>query len=77
MCCCHPAWDRVFNLNVKAMFTMTREAAPLLDAGATAQDPGRVINIGSIAGTCREAKAALYNTQPHKLTKAYNHKPQA
>jgi len=38
------------DLNVKAPFTLTRAALPLLDAASTPEDPGRVINIGSVAG---------------------------
>jgi len=44
------AWDKIMNLNVKAMFFLTQAALPLLDAAATPKDPARVINIGSIAG---------------------------
>jgi NAD(P)-dependent dehydrogenase (short-subunit alcohol dehydrogenase family) len=40
----------VYALNVKGIFFLTRECLPLLDAAATAADPARVINIGSIAG---------------------------
>lgn len=43
-------WDKVMDLNVKAVFMLTRYFLPLLEAGATAEDPGRVINIGSIDG---------------------------
>lgn len=44
------AWDKLFGLNVKAVFELTRELTPLLQTSATAEDPGRVINIGSIGG---------------------------
>jgi NAD(P)-dependent dehydrogenase (short-subunit alcohol dehydrogenase family) len=44
------AWDRVISLNVKGVFFTTRYLLPLLRAGATAEDPARVINIGSIDG---------------------------
>lgn len=44
------AWDKVFNVNLKGMFTITRGCLPLLDAGSTETDPARVVNIGSIAG---------------------------
>ena len=46
-------WDRVFDLNVKAMFFLTQACAPLLSAAADASAegaPSRVINIGSVAG---------------------------
>ena len=44
------AWDRVMNLNVRGAFTMTKLLTPALSAAATADDPSRVINIGSIHG---------------------------
>lgn len=44
------AWNRVLNLNVKGPFHLTRFLRPALDAGATDDDPARVINIGSIDG---------------------------
>jgi NAD(P)-dependent dehydrogenase (short-subunit alcohol dehydrogenase family) len=44
------AWDRVLDVNLKAPFTMTRLARPLLEAASAADDPARVINIGSMDG---------------------------
>jgi NAD(P)-dependent dehydrogenase (short-subunit alcohol dehydrogenase family) len=44
------AWDRVLSLNVKAVFHLTKSLVPLLEAGASEEDPSRVINIGSIDG---------------------------
>jgi NAD(P)-dependent dehydrogenase (short-subunit alcohol dehydrogenase family) len=44
------AWDKVTDLNLKAPFYLTRAFLPLLEAGATADDPARVINVGSIDG---------------------------
>ena len=44
-------WDKVFDTNVKGLFFLTQQMLPLLEAGATSDDPSRVINIGSIAGT--------------------------
>lgn len=44
------AWDRVLDLNVRAVFTLTRDLVPALMAGARPGDPARVINIGSIDG---------------------------
>jgi NAD(P)-dependent dehydrogenase (short-subunit alcohol dehydrogenase family) len=43
-------WDKVLALNVKAPFFLTRAFLPLLEAAGTADDPARVINIGSIDG---------------------------
>jgi NAD(P)-dependent dehydrogenase (short-subunit alcohol dehydrogenase family) len=45
-----PAWDRALDLNLKAPFRLTRAFLPLLEAAGTADDPARVINIGSIDG---------------------------
>jgi NAD(P)-dependent dehydrogenase (short-subunit alcohol dehydrogenase family) len=42
------AFDKVLNLNVKAPFLLTQALLPQLEAAATADDPARVINIGSI-----------------------------
>jgi len=42
------AFDKVLNLNVKAVFFLTRAFVPLLSANATQTNPSRVINIGSI-----------------------------
>jgi NAD(P)-dependent dehydrogenase (short-subunit alcohol dehydrogenase family) len=44
------AWDRVLNINVKGTFFVTRELMPLLKKAGTAEDPARIINIGSVAG---------------------------
>jgi NAD(P)-dependent dehydrogenase (short-subunit alcohol dehydrogenase family) len=44
------AWPGVMAVNVQTPFTMVRELLPDLAAGATADDPARVINIGSVAG---------------------------
>jgi NAD(P)-dependent dehydrogenase (short-subunit alcohol dehydrogenase family) len=42
------AWDRVLDLNVKSPFWMVQELLPALRAAAGADDPARIINIGSI-----------------------------
>jgi NAD(P)-dependent dehydrogenase (short-subunit alcohol dehydrogenase family) len=42
------AWDKVMDLNVKAPFLLTQALVPMLEAAGTADDPARVINIGSI-----------------------------
>ena len=44
------AWDKVLALNVKAIFHLTRALLPQLEKAASAADPARVINIGSIDG---------------------------
>ena len=40
----------MLDLNVKSPFFLTRALLPQLEAAATADDPARVINIGSIDG---------------------------
>jgi NAD(P)-dependent dehydrogenase (short-subunit alcohol dehydrogenase family) len=44
------AWDKLVNLNLKAPFFLVRAFLPLLEAAGTADDPARVINVGSIDG---------------------------
>lgn len=43
-------WDKVMDLNVKAMFFLSQKLLPQLEAAASAEDPARIINIGSIDG---------------------------
>jgi 2-deoxy-D-gluconate 3-dehydrogenase len=43
-------WDKVMDINVKGVFFLTQGLLPLLEAGATGEDPARVINIGSVDG---------------------------
>jgi NAD(P)-dependent dehydrogenase (short-subunit alcohol dehydrogenase family) len=43
-------FDKITNLNLKSLFFLTRELLPLLEKAASADDPARVINIGSIDG---------------------------
>ncbi len=43
-------WDKVFDTNVKAPFFLIQKLLPQLEAAATAEDPARVINVGSIDG---------------------------
>lgn len=42
-------WDRVMSLNVKSIFYMTSGLSDLLEKDATPTDPGRVVNISSVA----------------------------
>lgn len=44
------AWADIMTLNVTAPFTLIRELTPLLSSSGSADDPSRVINIGSIMG---------------------------
>ncbi|HET6509940.1 MAG TPA: SDR family oxidoreductase [Baekduia sp.] len=43
-------WDAVVDLNLKAVFHLTRMLVPSLRAAARRRPPARVINIGSVSG---------------------------
>ena len=43
-------WDKVMDTNVKGVFFLTQKLLPQLRAAGTAEDPARVINIGSVDG---------------------------
>jgi NAD(P)-dependent dehydrogenase (short-subunit alcohol dehydrogenase family) len=43
-------FDKVYAVNVKGVFLLTRALLPLLKAGSTPGDPARVINTGSVDG---------------------------
>jgi NAD(P)-dependent dehydrogenase (short-subunit alcohol dehydrogenase family) len=43
-------FDKVLDVNVKGVFLVTRALVPMLTAGATDDNPARVINTGSIDG---------------------------
>ena len=43
-------WDKVMDTNVKGVFFLIQQTLPLLEAAGTADDPARVINVGSIDG---------------------------
>ena len=63
------AWDKVLALNVKAIFHLTRAMLPLLEKAARADDPARVINIGSIDGL----RVPLLHTYSYSASKAAVH----
>ncbi|OBB00685.1 3-oxoacyl-ACP reductase [Mycobacteriaceae bacterium 1482268.1] len=44
------AWDKVLDLNVKSPFWLVQALLPALRAAGTADDPARIINVGSIDG---------------------------
>lgn len=67
-------WDKVLAVNLKAPFTLTRLARPLLEKASTEDDPARVINIGSIDGltvptfgnySYSASKAAIHHLTRH------------
>jgi NAD(P)-dependent dehydrogenase (short-subunit alcohol dehydrogenase family) len=43
-------WDRVLNINLKAVFFLTKFLFRMLEDAASEDDPARVINIGSVDG---------------------------
>ena len=43
-------FDKIMRLNVTTPFMLTQKFLPMLRRGADVNDPGRVINIGSVAG---------------------------
>ncbi|MBO8195088.1 SDR family oxidoreductase [Streptomyces oryzae] len=66
-------WDSVIDLNLKSPFWLVQALLPALRGAGTADDPARIINIGSIAGihvaespnySYASSKAAL-----HQLTR--------
>ncbi|MDQ1521733.1 MAG: hypothetical protein QOI55_2806 [Actinomycetota bacterium] len=62
-------WDKVLDLNLKAPFFLTRALLPQLEKAATADDPARVINIGSIDGI----QVPLLHTYSYSTSKAAIH----
>lgn len=67
-------WDKVFDLNVRGTFFLIKELLPLLEAGATSEDPARIINVGSINAlhipkhetyAYTASKAALHHLTKH------------
>jgi NAD(P)-dependent dehydrogenase (short-subunit alcohol dehydrogenase family) len=72
------AFDKLWNINIKAMFELTVRSLPLLRAAASAADPGRVVNIGSIDGlTIPATENYAYSTTKagvHMLTRHLAHR---
>jgi len=63
------AWDKVLDLNLKSPFFLTRACLSLLDAAASADDPARVINSGSVDGI----QVPLTETYAYSTSKAAIH----
>jgi len=62
-------WRRVLDINVEAVFHLTKLCRPLLDARSSADDPARVINIGSVDGI----QVPLMETYSYSASKAAVH----
>jgi NAD(P)-dependent dehydrogenase (short-subunit alcohol dehydrogenase family) len=63
------AWDKVMNINVKAVFFLTQRLHKMLTASASHENPARVINIGSIDGL----HCPPLETYPYSASKAAVH----
>lgn len=63
------AWERALALNVKGVFHLTKFLLPLLEEVGTAEDPARVINIGSIDGL----RVPLMDNYSYSASKAAVH----
>lgn len=62
-------WDKVMDVNVKGVFFLTQQLLPLLEASGSADDPARVINIGSIDGL----RSPNFPTYSYSASKAAVH----
>ena len=62
-------YDKTMDINVKAIFLLTRDLMPLLKANGTKDDPTRVINIGSIDGI----HVPIFDNIPYAASKAAVH----
>ncbi len=62
-------YDRCFDINVKAIFMLTRDLVKMLEEAATKEDPARVINIGSIDGL----RVPMMPNYPYSASKAAVH----
>ncbi|CAN5364849.1 SDR family oxidoreductase [soil metagenome] len=53
------AWTSLMAVNVQSPFNLVRELLPLLEAAGQANDPARILNVGSIAGNITLRKSAF------------------
>lgn len=65
----HAAWEKVMNVNVAGMFHLTQQLLPMLIASSSADDPARVVNVGSVMGE-REMGDGAYS---YSMSKAAVH----
>ncbi len=63
------SWSRVLDLNVEGVFHTTKSLLPLLQAAGTAEEPARVINIGSVDGI----QVPMLETYSYSASKAAVH----
>jgi NAD(P)-dependent dehydrogenase (short-subunit alcohol dehydrogenase family) len=62
-------WDAALGVNLKTPFFLVQRLLPLLQAAATAENPARVINVGSVAGIIPMAR----NSYAYAASKAALH----
>ena len=62
-------WDKVMDTNVKVVFFLIQALLPMLEAAGTADEPSRIINIGSIDGI----KSPAFETFSYGPSKAAVH----
>ncbi len=62
-------WDKVMDTNVKGVFFLTQRLLPLLEAAGNAEDPARIVNIGSVDGI----KTPSFDTWSYGPSKAALH----
>jgi NAD(P)-dependent dehydrogenase (short-subunit alcohol dehydrogenase family) len=67
--CTPAAWDLVMAVNVRGAFFLTQQLLPLLKAAASAADPARIINLGSIGGL----HVPGWEAHPYNASKAAMH----
>ena len=62
-------WERALALNVKGVFHLTKFLLPLLEEAGSAEEPARVINVGSIDGL----RVPLLDNYSYSASKAAVH----
>jgi len=62
-------FEKVMNLNVEAVFMLTRDMLPLLQKAAQPDDPARIINLGSMEGIM----VSGYDNYAYSISKAAVH----
>ena len=67
------AWEKVMSLNVTGMFHLTQGLIDMLSASGTADDPSRVVNVGSVMGEIPMGDGAYSNAMSksavHQMTR--------
>ncbi len=59
------AWEKINSVNVAGLFHLTQALLPMLRAAGTADDPARVVNVGSVMGE-REMGDGAYSYSASK-----------